>query len=146
MLGNEISLNQACDAGETPPVLQGPGGVSQCSLELHHGCLLSDRGFLRARATKQGCARLLLAFCFLSCPAEDPALQDVTSGCCQGLDGTVALFPVYFHFYFHLEESQLWELVLLDSPINGGSLRNLPLSRFVRVSVEKRFQSSATPT
>lgn len=64
----------------------------------------------------------------------------------------ICLLPGHWcecYFYFQLcyfKEAQLWELVLLESPVNGSSYRNVPLSSLVMIPVENCFQSSAIQT
>lgn len=79
---------------------------------------------------------------FASCPAP----QRIQSSRMSHLAAVRASMELQLYSQScHSKESQLWELVLLGSPINGGSYRNLPLSRFVRVSVEKMFSVLSYP-
>lgn len=103
---------------------------------------LLTRWFFHALPTKQEFS--WLAFSFPSYSEEDAVLQNITS---WHLSATRALMRLYFSFQpCHLKEAQLWELVLLESPVNGSSYRNVPLSSLVMIPVENCFQSSAIQT
>lgn len=123
---------------------------------------LGDRwGLAMTFGTYLDCPHSDKGFFFFSCPSnktgicvatlglffpllQDAVLQNITS---WHLSATRALMWLYFHFQpCHFKEAQLWQLVLLQSPVNGSSYRNMPLSSLVMIPGENCFQASAIQT